>query len=468
MSDPVGVNRFARFCTNIRNFHLIGIGGIGMSGLAELLMRLGYQVSGSDLHRSSLTDRLASLGAVIYEGHDPAQIDKADAVVYSAAVSRENSELNEAHARGLLAITRADLLAAFVRQGEGIAVAGTHGKTTTTAMIGQVLLEAGYDPTLIVGGVVPTLGSNVRLGNGSHIVVEADEYNRSFLGMSPALAVLTTVDADHLECFGTQDEIDRAFIAFANAVPCYQPVVLCADDPGIRRIHAEIRRRHVTYGFSENTDVRATQVTLNGFQTACHVHIRGREMGELRLQHPGRYHIANALAAVAIGDLLEIPFAITRTALERFTGVKRRFEIKGTKKGITVIDDYAHHPTEVEALLGGMCAEGRHRVVAVFQPHLYSRTRNFADAFGQSLAQADVIVVTDVYPSREQAIPGITGELIAQAVRDHGGRDVVYIPDKHAVAEGIIDRLCSGDAVVTIGAGDITDVSDEILAFLNG
>lgn len=468
MNDRIsGVRGFAGRCGSVRHFHLIGIGGIGMSGLSEILLDMGFEVSGSDLHRSALTDRLSTLGATIHEGHDAAHIGNSEVVVYTAAASSENPELVEARKRGLLTITRADLLAAFVRQGEGIAVAGTHGKTTTTAMTGLLLSEAGYDPTIIVGGVVPGLGSNVRIGDGIHIVAEADEYDRSFLGLSPDLAVITAVDTDHLECYGTQEEIDQAFITFANSIPCYQPVILCMDDPGVRRIRPYIRRHQVTYGFSDEARVRATDVTFEGFHSSCRLFVQGQDAGILKLQRPGRYNISNALAAIAVGHLLGIPLEKIRSTLEQFTGVKRRFEIKGCFKGVTVIDDYAHHPEEVRALLIGMKETPGGRMVAIFQPHLYSRTRYFADEFGRALALADVLFVTDVYPSREKPIPGITGEIIAQAARTHGSRDVSYVPDKATLADDVVKRLKPGDAVVTIGAGDITGVSDEILLRLH-
>lgn len=450
----------------IRRFHLIGVGGIGMSGLAELLLRLGHEVSGSDLKRSPVTARLVQLGATIYEGHDPQQIGSADAVVYSAAVRPENVELSAARARGLLTVTRADLLAAFLRGRYGIAVAGTHGKTTTTAMIGLVLVEAGLDPTLIIGGIVREIGSNARLGNGPHVVAEADEFDQAFLQLSPMAAVITNVEADHLDCYGTLDAIDRAFATFANTVPLDCPVVLCGDDAGVRRILPQVRRRRVTYGLSAGTAVQAVDARLDGLRSEFTVQSEGTVLGRIRLRIPGRYNITNALAAVAVGRDLRIPFEQAKAALERFTGVERRFEIKGERHGVTVVDDYAHHPTEIEATLRGIMESTRRRVVAIFQPHLYTRTRDFADEFGRALAQAQTVVVTDIYPAREVAIPGVTGELVAHAARRHGGPDVMYIPDKAAIAEAMVKRLQPGDVVITLGAGDIADVGDSLLRLL--
>ncbi|MBI4551641.1 MAG: UDP-N-acetylmuramate--L-alanine ligase [Candidatus Latescibacteria bacterium] len=451
----------------IRRFHLIGIGGIGMSGLAELLLRLQYEVSGSDLKRSPVTDRLGRLGATIYEGHDAAHLGPADVVVYSAAIRPENPELSAARERGVFTVTRADLLAEFLRGRYGIAVAGTHGKTTTTAMIGLTFLEAGLDPTLIVGGIVREIESNARLGHGPYVVAEADEFDQSFLHLSPTVAVITNVEADHLDCYGTLDAIERAFTAFANTVPMTRPVVVCGDDDGVRRIVPQIRRRRVTYGLSAGVDVHADDIRLDGLRAEFTVQAHGAALGRIRLRIPGRHNITNALAAVAVGQYLAIPFERTRAALERFTGVERRFEIKGERGGITVVDDYAHHPTEIEATLRGIADGTGRRIIAIFQPHLYTRTRDFADAFGRALAQAHTTVVTDIYPAREAPIPGVTGDLVAQAARRHGGQDVLYIPEKDAVAGRLADRLQPGDIVMTLGAGDIAEVGDALLRLLD-
>ncbi|MBT5873792.1 MAG: UDP-N-acetylmuramate--L-alanine ligase, partial [Candidatus Latescibacteria bacterium] len=354
------------------------------------------------------------------------------------------------------------LLDGFCRQGKTVAIAGTHGKSTTTTMIGLMLLDCGFDPTLIVGGVIPALGSNVRMGRGPYLAVEADEYSRSFLELTPEIAVVTSIDADHLEYYGNQDSIDEAFLAFIHATPCYQPVVLCLDDPGVHRLLPRIRRRVLTYGIDSAADVRATDIVLERLSSCCEVHVMGRSFGRLTMDRPGRYHILDALAAVATGHHLEIASDEILSSLSRFTGLERRFEVKGLKHGITVVDDYAHHPAEIAALLAGVTgASGR--VVAVFQPHLYSRTLEFADAFGQALSQADLVVLTDVYASREQPIEGVTGELVAEATRKHGNQEVTYVHDKTELADRVSEQLRPNDLVITIGAGDITDVADEIL-----
>lgn len=454
--------RFAGAWPDVRRFHFVGIGGISMSGLAEILLKLGFEVSGSDQQKSVLTDRLASLGATIYHGHHSEHVKDAEVVVYSAAVSPDNSEMVQARTNGALLLSRADLLDGFCRQGKTVAIAGTHGKSTTTTMIGLMLLDCGLDPTLIVGGVIPALGSNVRMGRGPYLAVEADEYSRSFLELSPEIAVVTSIDADHLEYYGSQDAIDEAFLAFVHATPCYQPVILCMDDPGVQRLLPRIRRRILTYGIDSDADVRATDIVLERLRSSCDVHIHGRFSGRLTMDRPGRYHILDALAAVATGHRLEIASDEILSSLSRFTGLERRFEVKGMKNGITVVDDYAHHPAEIAALLSGVTDAGG-RVVAVFQPHLYSRTLEFADAFGQALSQADLVVLTDVYASREQPIEGVTGELVAEATRKHGNPEVTYVPDKTQLAERVSEQLQRDDLVITIGAGDITEVGDEIL-----
>ncbi|MEE2710433.1 MAG: UDP-N-acetylmuramate--L-alanine ligase [Gemmatimonadota bacterium] len=466
MSSPAesksGIYRLRQEWPRVKRFHLVGIGGIGMSGLAEILIRLGYDVSGSDICESQLTNRLAEMGGTIYRGHDKHHVADTDVLVYSAAIHNDNPEVVEARSKGILVLSRGDLLAAMVRQGTGIAVAGTHGKSTTTGMIGVMFLDCDLDPTLIVGAVVPTIGSNVRIGEGVHVIVEADEYNRSFLQLSPDIAVLTSIDADHLEYYGSQDAIDTAFLSFVHALPSHRPVIACNDDPGVCRLLPDVRRETITYGIESAADVRATEIILDGYTSSSTIIIGGIEAGRLILKRPGIYHISNALAAIATGNHLGLSWEEMRKSLTEFEGLKRRFEVKGEKNGITVIDDYAHHPVEVSALLRGATA-GDSRIVAVFQPHLYSRTKLFAEDFGAALALADVVVLTDVFPSREKPVPGVTGELIHQAVRDQGNSDVFYVGDKHQLADFVSDKLQPGDTVLTIGAGDITDVGNQIL-----
>ncbi|MBM3263007.1 MAG: UDP-N-acetylmuramate--L-alanine ligase [candidate division Zixibacteria bacterium] len=448
--------------------HFIGIGGIGMSGLAEMCLKHGKKVSGSDLYRSDLTDRLCVLGADIRIGHEDTGGPEADLVVYSAAVSPQNPELRYARERGVLTVTRADLLGALTRPGHTIAVAGTHGKTTTTAMIGLVLMAAGFDPTLAVGGMLPEIGSNVRTGQSPWMVVEADEYDRSFHVLAPMTSVITSVDADHMEYYGSQQAIDEAFAFFAHLVPCDHPIVVCIDDPGVRRIAPALRRRKIEYGFSEKAEIRAERIALKGLSCEADLYVRGRFSGRLHMERPGKHHLLDALGALAIADLLEIPVSVAIEALAGYKGVKRRFEIKGEARGVLVIDDYAHHPNEIRATLDGLKGVKDRRVVAVFQPHLYTRTRDFTQDFGVALAEARVgrVIVTDVYGSREAPIAGVSGAMIVEAARVAGGTHVSYLPGKQEVVETLIDLLEPGDLLLTLGAGDVDRIGEATLAAL--
>ena len=451
----------------LRRLHFVGAGGVGMSGLAEiLLLSTPLEISGCDLARSENTDRLTKLGAKIAYGHDASHVRDADLLVISSAVGEGNAEVAAAREKGIPVIRRAEMLAEIMRLKQGVAIGGTHGKTTTTSLTGMVLTEAGFDPTIIVGGQVRILGTNARLGKGDFLVAEADEFDRSFLELTPVVAVITNVEADHLDCYRDLADIQVAFVTFANRVPFYGAVVACIDDAGIREILPRIKRRIVTYGESAGANLSARAIRLEASGTTFEVWEGETWMlGSVRLRLPGRHNVANALAAIAVGRELSIPFPTIARALGEFEGVVRRFETKGERGGVLVVDDYAHHPTEIAATLASarQVYPGR-RLVALFQPHLFSRTRDFADAFGKALTAADLAIVTDVYPSREKPIPGITGELVADAARRAGHRRVVYVPERAKIAEELEKRLEKGDLLVTMGAGDVGRLGEDYLS----
>jgi UDP-N-acetylmuramate--alanine ligase len=453
----------------LRRLHFVGAGGVGMSGIAEILLQATpLEISGCDLARSENTARLEKHGARIALGHDPSHIDDSDLLVISSAVAEANPEVAAARARGVPVIRRAEMLGEIMRLKQGVAVAGTHGKTTTTSLTGMVLTEAGFDPTIVVGGQVHILGTNARLGQGEYLVAEADEYDRSFLELTPVVAVITNVEADHLDTYRDLPEILDAFAAFANRVPFYGSVIVCVDDPGARSLVPRIKRRVVTYGQSHDAALQARETRLEAGGTRFDVFdaTLGR-VGAARLKLPGRHNVLNALAAIAVARELSVPFETIARALEAFTGVVRRFERKGERSGVLVVDDYAHHPTEISAtLLAARQVYPDRRLVALFQPHLFSRTRDFSEEFGRALAAADASVVMDVYPSREKPIPGVTGELVAEAARrlKGAGPDVVaYVSDKKEVVGCLERTLIPGDLLVTLGAGDVVRFGEEYL-----
>src|SRR3990170_3713930 len=419
--------------SSIKKIHFVGIGGIGMSGIAEILLDQHFAVSGSDRALSEVTERLQKLGAIIFEGHAAKNIaGDVDALVYSSAVQPENPELLEAHRRKIPVIRRAEMLAEVMRLKYGIGIAGTHGKTTTTSMISLVLMEGGLDPTVIVGGKLSGLGgTNARLGHGDFIVVEADEYDRSFLSITPTVAVLTTLETDHLDCYRDLEDIKGAFIQFAGRVPFYGFIVLCLDEPALLDIMPQMNKKKIiTYGLNPQGDVQAVDIQHKDNTSTFMIVRSGNELGQITLQVPGKHNVQNALGAMAVGLELGVSFAKVKAGIERFSGVYRRWEKKGEVDGITVYDDYAHHPTECKATLAGAKAWWRRRVVCVFQPHLYSRTRDFYEEFGKSFLLSDVLIVTDVYPAREEPIQGVTGELIVHATIGFGHKDAHYVPDK--------------------------------------
>jgi UDP-N-acetylmuramate--alanine ligase len=449
-----------------RRIHFTGIGGIGMSGIAEVLLNLGFTVTGSDKSLSPITQHLETLGAVIREGHSGDQVAGTDVVVISSAVRQDNPEVLAAHDRKIPVIRRAEMLGELMRMKQGIAIAGTHGKTTTTSMVGLVLLEGGFDPTLIVGGRVKSLKTNAKLGEGDTLVVEADEFDRSFLSLTPILAVVTNIESEHLDCYRDLDEIKRTFVSFVNKVPFYGAAVICLDEPALQEIMPQIERRILTYGLTPQAEFRAVDCRFRETQSEYTAVWRGETLGRVRIQLPGMHNVKNSLAAVAAGVELQIPFEAIRKGLDEFTGVHRRFEIKATAGDVIVVDDYAHHPTEIKATLKAARNGWNRRLIAVFQPHLYSRTRDFCEEFGQSFFDADLLVVTDVYGAREEPIPGVSGALVADAAKAFGHRHVLYVKDKREAAEAVLRTVRPGDMVITMGAGDIYQAGEAVAAAL--
>ena len=449
-----------------RRVHFTGIGGIGMSGIAEVLLNLGFTVTGSDKSMTPITRHLESLGAVVHEGHSGDAIAGADVVVISSAVKPDNPEVIAAQDRKIPVIRRAEMLGELMRMKQGIAIAGTHGKTTTTSMAGLVLLEGGFDPTLIVGGRLKSLKTNAKLGEGDYLVVEADEFDRSFLSLTPTVAVVTNIETEHLDCYRDLDEIKRTFVSFMNKVPFYGAVVFCLDETSLQEVMPQIERRILTYGLTPQAEFRAVECRFHETVSEYTALRRGEVLGGIRLQLPGMHNVKNSLAAVAVGAELGIPFESIRKGLEEFTGVHRRFEIKSTSGGVIVVDDYAHHPTEIKATLRAARNGWNRRVIAVFQPHLYSRTRDFYQEFGQSFFDADVLVVTDIYGSREEPIPNVSGALVADAAKAFGHRSVRYVADRTKAAEEVTRLVRPGDMVITLGAGDIYLAGDAVIASL--
>lgn len=445
-----------------RQIHFVGVGGIGMSGIAELLVNLGYGVSGSDAKRTELTDRLAGLGVRVAIGHDAANLGEADVVVVSSAVKADNPEVVAARHRHVPVIPRAEMLAELMRLRFGVAIAGAHGKTTTTSMVALMLERAGLDPTAVIGGRLSAFGSNARLGRGNLMVVEADESDRSFLKLTPSIAVITNIDREHMEAYGTFERLLDAFVDFADKVPFYGAVVACIDDPNVRAMLPRLSRRVITYGFSQDADVWGVNATTDGRGGRCDV-----MQGVLSVGVPGLHNLQNALAAVAVGLELGVSFDRIAPALAEFGGADRRYQFKGAINGVTVVDDYGHHPTEIAAVLRAARSGSPRRVVAVFQPHRYSRTRDLLAEFGRVLADADVTLLTEIYPAGEAPIPGITASAIAEAIRAHGRGTVELVPSLDSLAARAAEIAVDGDVLLTLGAGSIGAVSDKIVAALH-
>jgi UDP-N-acetylmuramate--alanine ligase len=467
----------------IQRIHFVGIGGIGMSGIAEVLLNLGYKVSGSDLKSSSVTQRLAGLGAVVFEGHRAENIAGAEVVVTSSAIATENPEVTEAHKLHIPVIQRAEMLAELMRLKYGIAIAGMHGKTTTTSMVAAVLAAGGLDPTVVVGGRVDAMGSNARLGKSQYLVAEADESDRSFLKLSPILSVVTNIDREHMDCYRNMRDVKKTFLDFMDRVPFYGMIVACNDDPLLRRLLPEVQRRTVTYGTRRGSDfwiklsesvVRKDQnphpvSPTNGETRVGHplsrfrVRYREQELGEFTLHVPGVHNVLNATAAIAVGVGLDVGVEAIRAALDQFRGVDRRFQLRGRAAGVSVIDDYGHHPTEIKATLAAARQCGFAKIHVIFQPHRYTRTRDLMDEFSTAFGDADSLFVLDIYAASEKPIEGITGEILARRIREKSGKTVQYASSSADAVNSAAAAAHDGDMILTLGAGSVSQFGPMIL-----
>jgi UDP-N-acetylmuramate--alanine ligase len=446
----------------IKHIYFVGIGGIGMSGIVELLLNLGYRVSGSDLRETQVTRRLQRLGAKVYIGHRASQIEAIDVLVISSIIGADNEEVMAAREKLIPVIPRAEMLAELMRLKYGIVIAGTHGKTTTTSMVATVLAQGGMDPTIVVGGRLNSLDSNAKLGSGEYIVAEADESDGSFLKLTPTIAVVTTIDAEHLDYYGTLENIKHDFLQFINKVPFYGAAVLCLDQKNIQDLIPQIQRRYITYGLNTQADLMAEQISSKEFQSRFNVLYRGRELGWISMNIPGLHNVYNSLAAVGVGLDLGLEFSVIKAALEGFAGADRRFQLIGEVGNVLIVDDYAHHPTEIEATLQAAKRGWGRRTVVVFQPHRYTRTRDLLGEFLTAFYQADVLIVTDIYPASEKPIPGVSAQQIVDGVRDHGHRNVVYIPRMEDVIPYVLEVVKPQDMLLTLGAGSIGELGAKL------
>ncbi len=447
-----------------QHLHFTGIGGIGMSGIAEVLLNLGYQISGSDLKLSATTERLAGMGARVFEGHAAGNIAGARALVVSSAVDEQNPEVQEARRMQIPVIPRGELLAELMRLKYGIAIAGSHGKTTTTSMTATILNYAGLDPTVVVGGKVGTMGgSNARVGKSDFLVVESDESDGSFLKLAPIVAVVTNIDREHLDHYANLEAIQAAFLEFVNKVPFYGAVIVCLDDANVQSILPSIRRRTITYGTTAQADMVATEISSSPFASDFRLRFRGADLGAFHLRIPGRHNVLNAMAAVAIALEQEVKPAVIREALATFSGVDRRFQVRGTERGIAVVDDYGHHPTEIKATLDGARQCGFARIHVLFQPHRYTRTFHLMDEFARAFNQADTVFVMDIYAASEKPIEGVTAEALVERIRQFGHRGVEYVGTMDRGVEALLKVARAGDVVLTLGAGSITQAAEKLL-----
>ena len=447
------------------HIHFVGIGGIGMSGIAELLLNLGHQVSGSDIQETEITRRLETLGATISHSHQPQQVAGADAVVVSSAIDSDNPEVAAANMDyHIPVIRRAEMLAELMRLKYAVLVAGAHGKTTTTSMVGTVMAEGGLDPTVIIGGRLNAWGTNAKLGQGDFVVAEADESDGTFLLYSPTISLVTNIDTEHLDFYKDLDEIKETFLEFINQVPFYGLNILCLEDENIQGLLPRIKKRMVTYGFSAQADFQARDLAFDGLNVSYRAFYCGQELGKVTLPIPGQHNALNSLAAVAVGHELEIPFSAICRGLQEMTGVQRRFQIKGEVNGVTVIDDYGHHPTEIKAVLKTMASSfpGRRRLV-LFQPHRYTRTQALFEDFTTAFYQSDVLIVTEIYAASEPVIPGVHAEKLTTAIQKHGHGNVRYIPDHLALVPSLVEEVRGGDVVLTLGAGNIWQTGEALL-----
>jgi UDP-N-acetylmuramate--alanine ligase len=453
----------------IQRIHFVGIGGIGMSGIAEILLNLGYKISGSDLKSSAVTQRLASLGAITFEGHIAQNVEGAEVVVTSSAISPDNPEVIEARKQHLPVIQRAEMLAELMRLKYGIAIAGMHGKTTTTSMVAAVLAAGGLDPTVVVGGRVDAMGSNARLGKSQYLVAEADESDRSFLKLSPILSIVTNIDREHMDCYRNMRDVRQTFLEFMDRVPFYGMILACNDDPILRKLLPQVQRRVVTYGTRRGSDflIRPGAIEQQPGEhrplTHFRVSYRAKQLAEFVLHVPGTHNILNATAAIAVGVGLDIPVESVRTALENFQGVDRRFQLKGKVAGISVIDDYGHHPTEIKATLAAAKQCGFGKIHVIFQPHRFTRTKELMEEFTNAFHEADSLRILDVYAASEKPIEGVTGEALASRIREVSGRNVRYGTSFAEVAEAVSTEVESGDMILTLGAGSVSQLGPMIL-----
>jgi UDP-N-acetylmuramate--alanine ligase len=452
---------------NFQRIHMVGIGGIGMSGIAEVLLTLGYSVAGSDTRLSTITERLQDLGATIFEGHRTENIEGAHVVVISSAVKPDNPEVTEAHKRKIPVIPRAEMLAELMRLKYGIAVAGAHGKTTTTSMVASILAAAHLDPTFVVGGRVNQAGTTARVGRGEYFVVEADESDRSFLMFAPVVAVVTTIDREHLDQYSSLEDIQSAFVQFVNRVPFYGAAILCLDEPNVQAIIPNVKRPIITYGTSSQADLLISDIRLNGLTSDFRLTYKGDDLGMFHLPHPpGIHNVRNAAAAAAVALYLNVASDLIREGLAKFAGVGRRFDIKGGVNNITVVDDYGHHPAEIRATLEAARGCKFNRLLVLFQPHRYSRTQHLWDEFSRSFNQADLLVLIDIYAASETPIAGINSEALANNIREAGHKNVHYYRSMQAAIEFILREAKPGDAILTIGAGNVSRASGEFMVLL--
>jgi UDP-N-acetylmuramate--alanine ligase len=447
----------------IQHIHFVGIGGIGMSGIAEVLLNLGYTISGSDLKETEVTRRLQILGCEISYGHRKENVKEADVVVVSSAVRPDNPEVRVAEERLIPVIPRAEMLAELMRMKVGIAIAGTHGKTTTTSLIATVLAAGGLDPTVVIGGRLNSIGSNAKLGQGEFLVAEADESDGSFVKLMPTIAVVTNIDPEHLDYYSGIDQIREAFLNFINQIPFFGLAVLCLDHPNVQSLLPRLKKRFVTYGLTTQADFQAKEISFDGLYTTFDVLQRQRELGRLKLRMPGLHNVYNALATVATAFELDIPFQVIQETLSEFSGIQRRFQIKGEKKGVLVVDDYGHHPVEIMATLKAARTGWKRRIVAVFQPHRYTRTQALFQDFLTAFYDANVLLLTEIYPAGEDRIEGVEAKALYEGMREHGHKDVAFIADKKEIVDHLLQIVTPGDLVITLGAGDIWQVSEELV-----
>lgn len=453
----------AKVFGKIQHIYFVGIGGIGMSGIAEVLINLGFSVSGSDLRESDTTKRLKSLGGIIYYGHNAENLKNVDVVVTSSAVKADNPEVVEAHRRLVPVIPRAEMLAELMRLKKGIAVAGTHGKTTTTSMVATVLSAAGIDPTVVIGGKLDSIKSNAKLGQGVYLVAEADESDGSFLYLSPIISIVTNIDPEHLDHYGDEEKMLQCFLDFINKVPFYGLAVLCMDNRNIQLLLSKIRKRFITYGMTPQADIQACDIEYKGMRTSFNLNFKGNMLGRIEIGMPGLHNVYNAMAAIAVAMEMDIPFESVKKGIEGFGGVQRRFQIKGEAAGIMVVDDYGHHPEEIRATLSAAKGGWEKRVVVIFQPHRYSRTRDLFNDFVTAFNEADVLVLTEIYAAGEQPIEDVTGQKLFEAIERHGHRDVSFVADRSEVAALLHEKVLDGDIVITMGAGNIWEAGEQFL-----